>query len=161
MNFWKVRVWVRANGIVVSWLRLQTASDCIPHPYHMYTKCFSFLLCCGWTYGCTLTLLYLCRWGWIFGKLGCEWDRMVLWCHGWGCKQLQKESHIHIICIQSILASWYAVDGHMGAPLHCYTCVSGGEFLESWGVGKAKLYCGFMVESTNSFRLHLTSISYV
>jgi hypothetical protein len=37
--------------------------DCIPHPYHMYTKCFSTLICCGWTYGCTLTLLYLCKWG--------------------------------------------------------------------------------------------------
>ncbi len=49
----------------------------------------------------------------------------------------------------------------MGAPLHCNTCVGGGEVLENWGVGEAKWYCGFMVESTNSFRLHLTSISYV
>ncbi len=44
VNFWKVGVWVRANGVVVSWLRLQTASDCIPHPYHMYTQCFSTLM---------------------------------------------------------------------------------------------------------------------
>jgi hypothetical protein len=49
----------------------------------------------------------------------------------------------------------------MGAPLHCNTCVRGGECLESWGVGEAKWYCGFMVEATNSFRLHPTSISYV
>jgi hypothetical protein len=49
----------------------------------------------------------------------------------------------------------------MGAPLHCNTFVGGGEFLESWGVGEAKLYCDLMVESTNSFRLHPTSISYV
>jgi hypothetical protein len=49
----------------------------------------------------------------------------------------------------------------MGAPLHCYTCVSGGEFLDNWGVGESKWYCGFMVEATNSFRLHPTSISYV
>ncbi len=63
VNFWKVGVWVRANGLVMSWLRLQTASDCIPHPYHMYTKCFSILICCGWTYGYTLTLLYRCMWG--------------------------------------------------------------------------------------------------
>jgi hypothetical protein len=49
----------------------------------------------------------------------------------------------------------------MGAPLHCNTCVGGGEFLESWGVGESKWYCGVMVEATNSFRLHPTSISYV
>ncbi len=30
-EFLKVVVWVRANGVVVSGLRLQTASDCIPH----------------------------------------------------------------------------------------------------------------------------------
>ncbi len=98
-ELWKVGVWVRANGVVVSWLRLQTASDCIPHPYHMYTKYFSTLICCGWTYGCTLT--------------------------------------------------------------HCYTSSSGGEFLESWGVGEAEYCCGAMVEAVNSFRRHPTSISNV
>ncbi len=45
--FWEVGVWVRANGVVVSWLRLQTASEGIPYPYHMYAKCFSTLICCG------------------------------------------------------------------------------------------------------------------
>ncbi len=145
VHFWKVGVWVRLNGVVVSWLRLQTASEGIPHLYHTYTKCFSTSICCGWTYGCTLTLLYLCRLGWIFGKLGCGWEQIVLWCHGWGYKQVQKASHIHIICIQNVLAPRYAVDEHMGAPLHCNTCVSGGEFLESWGVGEAKCCCGVMV----------------
>ncbi len=54
------------------------------------------------------------------------------------------------------------MDGHMGAPLHCYTCVGGSEFLESWGMGEVKEWCcGDMVEATNSFRLHPTSISYV
>ncbi len=61
MNFWIIWVWARPNGIVVSWLRLQTASDCIPYPYHMYTKFFSFLTCCGWKYRCTLTLLLFGR----------------------------------------------------------------------------------------------------
>ncbi len=162
VNFWKVGVWVSANGVVVSWLRLQTASEGIPHPYHMYTKCFGTMIWGGWTYGCTLTLLYLCRWGWFFGKLGCGWEQMELWFHGWGFKQLQTASHIHIICIQSVLAPWYAVDGHMGAPLHCYTCVGGREFFENWGMGEAKEWCcGNMVEATNSFRLHPTSISYL
>ncbi len=49
----------------------------------------------------------------------------------------------------------------MGAPLHCNTCVSGGDFLESLGVGESKWYCGFIFVPTNSFRLHLTSISHV
>jgi hypothetical protein len=46
---------------------------------------------------------------------------------------------------------------------HTYTviCVGGGEFWDDWGVGKAKWYCGFMVEATKRFRLHPTSISYV
>ncbi len=101
----------------------------------MYTKCFSTLICCGWTSGCTLTLLYLCRWGCIFGKLGCGQGQMVLWFHGWCFKQLQTASHIHIICVQSVLAPWYAVDEHMGAPLHCYIGASGGVFLEKMGCG--------------------------
>jgi hypothetical protein len=27
VHFWKVGVWVRVNGVLVSWLRLQTASE--------------------------------------------------------------------------------------------------------------------------------------
>jgi hypothetical protein len=49
----------------------------------------------------------------------------------------------------------------MGAPIHCYTCVSGDEFLKSLGVGESGWYCGVIVESTNSFRRLPTSISYV
>ncbi len=127
---WCCGVMVEATN---SFIRHPTS---IPYVY----KVFSTLICCGWTYGYTLTLLYMCRWGWIFGKLGCGQGRMVLWCHGWGYKQLQTASHIHIICIQiqSVLAPWYAVDGHMGAPLHCYTCVGGGESFKSWGMGESK-----------------------
>ncbi len=44
------------NDIVDSWLTLQEVPGSIPHLYHTYTKCFSTLICCGWTYGCTLTL---------------------------------------------------------------------------------------------------------
>ena len=49
----------------------------------------------------------------------------------------------------------------MGAPLHCNTYVSGGDFLESWGVDESEWCRDVMVEATNSFRLHTTSISYV
>ncbi len=33
-------------------------------------------------------------------------------------------------CVQ---APSYAVDGHMSAPLHRYTCAGGGQLLENWG----------------------------
>jgi hypothetical protein len=52
------------------------------------------------------------------------------------------------------------VDGHIGALLHCYPCVGGGGFFESWGVGEAKWCCGVMVEDTNSFKRHPTSMPY-
>ena len=47
----------------------------------------------------------------------------------------------------------------MGAPLHCYTSAGVSEFLESWGVGESKWYCGVMVEATNSVRLHPMSLT--
>ena len=57
-------VWQSLYDVVVSWLRLKTPIDCIPHPYWMYTKCFSTLRCCRWVYGCTLmSYHYMCRWG--------------------------------------------------------------------------------------------------
>ena len=59
----KIRVGRSLNNVVMSWLRLQTCTDCIPHPCHMNTQCFNTLICCGWAYGCTLTLLRLCRSG--------------------------------------------------------------------------------------------------
>ncbi len=55
---------------------------------------------------------------------------MTLWCHGWGCTPFLTASHIHIRYIQSDWAPSYAVDGHMNAPLHCYTCVSGDKILK-------------------------------
>ena len=54
----------------VKLFRLQQASDLIPHPYWMYTKCFSTLICSVWAYGATLTVMRLCRSGvefWGFG----------------------------------------------------------------------------------------------
>ena len=43
-------VWPSLYDVAVSWLRLQTPNDCNPHPFWMYTKCFSTLRCCGWAY---------------------------------------------------------------------------------------------------------------
>ncbi len=44
-------------------------------------------------------------------------------------KPLQVATNIHSICKQSVLPSWYAVDWHMGQPLHCFPLVEvGGDF---------------------------------
>jgi len=69
-GFWKIGVWLSPCDVVMSWLRLQTPVDCIPHPNPMYTKCFSTLICCEWAYGSTLTLLPLCWSGLNFRKIG-------------------------------------------------------------------------------------------
>ena len=69
VDFRKIELSPSPSDVVMSWLRLQTRTDCIPHPCHMYTKCFSTLICCGWAYGCTLTLLRLCRSGVEFRKI--------------------------------------------------------------------------------------------
>ena len=53
----KIELSPSQSDVVMSWLRLQTHLECIPHPNHMYTKCFSTLIRCGWAYGCALTLL--------------------------------------------------------------------------------------------------------
>jgi hypothetical protein len=131
VNFRKTGVWPSSYDVAMSWLRLQTPIDWTPHPYPMSTKYFSTLRCCGWAYGYTLMPYYMCRWGWILGKLGYGRAHMKLRCHGWGWKPPLTVSHIHIRCIQSVLAPWDVVDGHMGAPLRWYT--SGGE---GWILGK-------------------------
>ncbi len=40
-KFWTIGVRRSPNDVVVSWLRLQTPADCIPHPYWIYIKCLS------------------------------------------------------------------------------------------------------------------------
>ncbi len=94
------------SDVVISRLRLvQQASDCIPHSYWMYTKCFGSLRWCEWAYGSTLTLLSLCRWGDDFVFLGVDLslsDVVMSWL------RLQEASdgtsHIHSGCMQSFLA---------------------------------------------------------
>jgi hypothetical protein len=70
VDFRKIGVSRSLSDVVMSWLRLQTCLECIPHPCHMYTKCFSTLICCGWAYGSALTLFCLCRSGVDLQKLG-------------------------------------------------------------------------------------------
>jgi hypothetical protein len=49
-------VWPSLYDVVVPWLRLPIPINSIPHPYWMYTKCFSTLRYCGWAYECILML---------------------------------------------------------------------------------------------------------
>ena len=56
----------------------------IQHPYWMYTMCFSTLICCGWAYGCTLTLLYLCRWGRMLKNWGEVENKIIINRHAKG-----------------------------------------------------------------------------
>jgi hypothetical protein len=70
----KIELSPSPSDVVMSWLRLQTRLECIPHPCDMYTQCFSTLICRGWAYGCTLTLLCLCRSGGEFWKIGVGWS---------------------------------------------------------------------------------------
>jgi hypothetical protein len=151
-------VWPSLYDIVWSWLRLQTPIYCIPHPYWMYTKHFSTLRCYGWAYGYTLMLYYMCRWGWIWGKMGYGRACMMLRCHGWGCVPPKTASHIHIGCIKSVWTPWDAVDGHMDMRLCRITCAGGGEFGGKWGMTKPVWYCMIMVEAANPHWLHPTSM---
>jgi hypothetical protein len=131
------KIWVgrSRSNVVLSWLRLQTCADCIPHPCHMYTQCFSTLICCGWAYGCTLTLLRLCRSGVEFRKIELSPSPRKWFCNVMveapnplGVVHPTSMSYIH-----SVSAPWYAVDGHMGVPLHCYACAGQG-----WILGKLR-----------------------
>jgi len=97
--------------VAVSWLRLQTPLDCIPHPYWMYTKCFSTMRCCGWAYGSTLMPYhYMCRRGWVLGKVGYGRAGMMLQCHGWGFKPPLTASHIHSL-VFSLVYHYTATEG--------------------------------------------------
>ncbi len=64
-----------------------------------------------------------------FGYLGqCGYYEIMAWWHCWGCRPPLTASHIHIRCIKSVWAPSYAVDRHMGVPLHCYTGKIGPDF---------------------------------
>ena len=68
----------RPECLLMSWLRLQTHLECIPHPYNMYKKSFITFICCGWAYECTFTLVCLWRLGVFLRKLGSDWAQVML-----------------------------------------------------------------------------------
>jgi hypothetical protein len=46
----------------------------------------------------------------------------------------------------------------MGAPLHCFACEGGSEYLESWGMGGSKQHCGFITHARSCTSLLLLYI---
>jgi hypothetical protein len=139
-------VLLRLNDVVRSWLRLLTPIDCT---YWMNTKYFSSLRCCGWAYGCTLTLLRPFGWEWISGKLGHGYVLAPLgWC-GWayGC--------ILIAILHIQVGVWPSLFPH---PSWMYTkCFR--YYMYRWGYGRAcmMLLC-HTFEAANPHWLHPTSI---
>jgi hypothetical protein len=117
-----------------------------PHGVHSTSirnvyKVFGTLICQGLTYGSPLTLLCLWRSGQRSAGLDCQGfgvdnkrARVMLWWHGWGSNPLWNAFHIHMIRIQSVLASLYAGDSHVGSPLQWYISAGLGWDFEMTGV---------------------------
>jgi hypothetical protein len=120
VDFRKIELSPSPSDVVMAWLRLQTRLECIPHPCHMYIKCFSTLICRGWAYGCTLTLLCLCRSGGEFWKIGVVRslsDAVMSWLR----LQTHLEStphpcHMYTKCFSTLIRCGWAY----GCALTCY-----------------------------------------
>ena len=106
-------VWLSWSDVVMSWLRLQTPVKCIPHPYQMYSQCFSTLICCGWAYGCTLTLLHLCRSGVDFRKIELSppspSDVVMSWLRLQTCLEcIPHPCHMYTQCFSTLICCGWA-----------------------------------------------------
>jgi hypothetical protein len=49
--------WSQSDGIM-SLLKATATSNCFPYPHETYKKSFGTLICCPYTYGCSLTQFY-------------------------------------------------------------------------------------------------------
>jgi hypothetical protein len=67
----------------------------------------------------------------------------MAWWHCWGCRPPLTTFHIHTGFMESVQATSYAVDMHMGAPLHCYTWQSWPRF---WLFGSAWLLWNYGID---------------
>jgi len=136
-GFWKIELSPSPSDVVMLWLRLQTHLKCIPHPCHTYTKRFITLICRGWAYGCTLTLLRLWKLGVYFGKLAwLSWSDVVM---SWlrfqtPAKCIPHPYQMYSKCFSTLIYCGWAHD--MSPPLHCYAyATSGGGILGKLGYG--------------------------
>jgi hypothetical protein len=85
--------------------------------------------------------------------------KMMWLCHGWVWQPHQTAYHIHIRCIQSVWAHWYAIHRHTISALHSYTHPT--SWLWFWGSGslvESKWWHYIMVEADSHLKLLPTSI---
>ncbi len=117
---------------VVSWLRLYTTTDCIPHPYWKSTKCSIAFICCGRTYARTLTQFTCAGGGQIlenWGKAKPRWRYGIMveavnhyWLHPTSILDVWKViEHLHML--------W------MGIWVHPYTVIPGQVGAKFWRIG--------------------------
>jgi len=160
VEFRKIGVGQRLSDVVISWLRLQTCLECIPHPCHMYTKCFSTMICCGWAHESTLTLLCLGRSGVDFRKIELSpspSDVVMSWLRLQTCLEcIPHPCHKYTKCFINLICHGWAY----GCTLTLLRLWRSGVF---WKIGMAELEwcCNVMVEAANPHEVHLTSISNV
>jgi hypothetical protein len=118
VEFGEIELSPSPHDVVMSLLRLQTRLECIPHPCHIYTQCFSTLICCGWAYGCTLTLLCLCRSGGEFWKIGVGRsliDAVMSWLRLQTCLEcIPHPCHMYTKCFSTLICC-----GHCGWAYGC------------------------------------------
>ena len=133
----KIGVGWSLSDVVMSWLRLQTCLESIPHPCHMYTQCFSPLICYGWAYRSALTLLHLYRSGVNFRKIRLSQspsDVVVSWLRlQTRLECISHPFHIYIQCFSTLVCCGWAY-GSALKLLHL--CRSGVEFRKI-GVGRS------------------------
>ena len=89
---------------------------------------------------------------------GQGWAQIMSWFHVWGCSPPHYALHILVECAESAWATSYAVGGHMGAPLHPYTCACGTKICKFGGKDEPKEDCGTCLVAVNHPTLHQTSI---
>ncbi len=132
-------------------------------PLHTSTldiyKVFEPLVCCLkgiWVPPYTITPAKLAP---NLGILGPLWTvKMVPLCHSWGWYPPQTASHILIRHIQSVWAIGILSQGHMVAPVYCYTGQVDPRFGKSGSLVEWKWCHNVLVEADIHLRLLHTSI---
>ncbi len=118
---------------VVSWLRLQTTTDCISHLYWKYKKILSTFICCGWAYGSTLTLSYNCAGG---GQILENWGNAG---PKWLCGVVVEAVNNYWLQPTSILDVFNMIEHlhmlWMGMWVHPYTVIPVQVGAQFWKIG--------------------------
>jgi hypothetical protein len=134
-KFWKNVGWLSPSDIVVSWMRLQTTTDCILQLYCMYSMHFNTFICCGWAHGALLHC-YTCTCtggGQILENV--VWlspsDVVLSWMRLQTTTDHIPQSYWMLAkCFSTFTLCGWAY-GCIGAPINWYTCAGGGQILEN------------------------------